>query len=428
MINNHNFKNIFKSEFVKNFSVMFGGNMTGQLISMLIYPVLTRLYTHEDFGIFSLFLSISGLLTIFATGRYEEALVITKDKKETSLLLSFSLKLLMVISCFYFFLFFFIRNTLFRFFNVQEISEFWYIIPITVFITGLYYFLTNLAVRHKDFKNYASSNLTYNGISSAFKFLFGKLSLNAIGLIFSNLIGQSIACASFYKYRKFILKSLLNNHYISEKHTGVSYKEFPIYNMSRTLVSYLSSNSPFLLLIGTFGEAKLGLFSLAVTLLFRPVATISGSLYSVFYEKSIRLKNENKVIMPIFKQFWQKSFFFSVPILISAYIISPSLFGFIFGTSWIDSAIYFRYLLPWVLFEFMTTSVAFLPIVFKKQAKAFWLESTGLILRLSALSVGIILKDFNISVLLLSIVTSGYFAGKLIWYISLIKKYETRIN
>lgn len=416
-------RELYKSEFIRNFSVLFSGNVAGQAISLLIYPILTRLYSQEDFGLFSLFMSIVGLLTIISTGRYEEALVITKNRKETSLLFGFSSKLLLTTSAFFFVLLFFLKDILHNFFNVREVSEFWYIIPVGVFLTGFYYLLTNLAVRHKDFKKIASANLSLNGVGSAFKFLFGKLSIGGIGLITSTLIGQLTACLSFYRYRKFIFRSFRNDP-VSERRTGMLYKDFPAYNMSRTLVSYLSSNAPILLLIGTFGEANVGLFSLAITVLFRPANLISSSLYSVFFEKTASLKKENKPVLPILKQYWQKTAFVLIPCFIIAYIFAPPLFGFIFGRSWESSATFFRFLIPWAFMEFFATTIAFIPVIFKKQNKAFWLETIGLIMRISALYTGIYFNSFETAVFLFSITTAFYMICKFIWFVSVLRKYE----
>jgi O-antigen/teichoic acid export membrane protein len=46
----------------------------GQAITVLVSPILTRLYTPEDFGVFGVYASILGIVTVVASLRYEYAL------------------------------------------------------------------------------------------------------------------------------------------------------------------------------------------------------------------------------------------------------------------------------------------------------------------------------------------------------------------
>ncbi|MBT4792556.1 MAG: oligosaccharide flippase family protein, partial [Halobacteriovoraceae bacterium] len=71
-----------KNTFIKNFSKLFSGAFLSQLISFIISPVLSRLFTAEDFGVFALYIQIlSPLLVLGGAGLY---LLLPQNKNESS--------------------------------------------------------------------------------------------------------------------------------------------------------------------------------------------------------------------------------------------------------------------------------------------------------------------------------------------------------
>jgi len=64
-----------KSDFKKNVLTLMAGTTIAQAIPIAISPILTRLYTPEEFGLFALFLAIVSIFGVVATMRYEMAIV-----------------------------------------------------------------------------------------------------------------------------------------------------------------------------------------------------------------------------------------------------------------------------------------------------------------------------------------------------------------
>jgi O-antigen/teichoic acid export membrane protein len=69
------------SEFSKNFLILFRGTLIAQAIPMILMPVLTRLYSPDEFGVLELFISVSTILGTIANMRYVLSIVLP-DKKE----------------------------------------------------------------------------------------------------------------------------------------------------------------------------------------------------------------------------------------------------------------------------------------------------------------------------------------------------------
>ena len=71
-----------KSEFSRNVLTLMTGTTIAQAIPIAISPILTRIYTPEDFGILALFVAISTIFGSIANGRYELAIMLPKKDED----------------------------------------------------------------------------------------------------------------------------------------------------------------------------------------------------------------------------------------------------------------------------------------------------------------------------------------------------------
>ena len=68
--------NIYKSDFLKYTLVLVSGTVLAQLIPILLQPILRRIYTPEQFGLFAVYSSIFSMLVVVAAGKYETTIVV----------------------------------------------------------------------------------------------------------------------------------------------------------------------------------------------------------------------------------------------------------------------------------------------------------------------------------------------------------------
>jgi O-antigen/teichoic acid export membrane protein len=227
----------------------------------------------------------------------------------------------------------------------------------------------------------------------------------------------------YFSLRK-LLKESLQWNWKNERKAALRYIDFPSFNLGRTFISGFSINLPFLILIGIFGESSLGLYSLAFTLLYRPVNLFANSLFTTFFENAASTVREQKPLLPALKKYWKYLCIYILPCFILAFIIARPLFTILYGAEWKESAVYFQYLLPWMVMTLMVLPVQFIPILFKKQKMLLILEILYLLLRWGALAIGIFLLHFQTGILLFSIVGLVFTSINFAWFYSLINKYE----
>jgi lipopolysaccharide exporter len=76
---------------------LVSGSVTAHILSILLVPLITRIYSPDDLGIFQIFLSISGILIIFSTFSYQFAIMLP-NKEEDSANLAFLCAILVTLT------------------------------------------------------------------------------------------------------------------------------------------------------------------------------------------------------------------------------------------------------------------------------------------------------------------------------------------
>ena len=71
-----------RSEFFRNALTLISGTTIAQFVAILLTPILSRIYSTEDFGELSLFMSITGILSVVSTMRYEMAVILPEKDED----------------------------------------------------------------------------------------------------------------------------------------------------------------------------------------------------------------------------------------------------------------------------------------------------------------------------------------------------------
>jgi len=127
-----------KSEFSRNVLTLMTGTTIAQAIPIAISPILTRIYSPEDFGVFALYMSIVGTFAAMATLRYDTAIMLPKKDKDAinivllSVMISFFISLIVLLIIFLF------NQQITNLLETPDISNWLYVVPLTVLLTGLY--------------------------------------------------------------------------------------------------------------------------------------------------------------------------------------------------------------------------------------------------------------------------------------------------
>ena len=126
---------LIKSSGVRNFAKLLSANVVAQVIGLVVYPILTRLYAPEDFGLLNLFLSIGGVLVVVSTAEYYNAIVLPEEEKDATSLTYVSL-LILIITTLLTAITVIFSQPISLLFKSPDLARYYWIMPLYVFVMG----------------------------------------------------------------------------------------------------------------------------------------------------------------------------------------------------------------------------------------------------------------------------------------------------
>lgn len=420
---NRAFRNIWNSEFFRNVATLISGTTLAQAFSVVIYIVLSRIYTEEDFGVFGLYMSILNIAVIFSTAKYELAILLPKSDRESVNLLGLSGFISVIVSLLLLVAVVPMNGLICRWLGSDQISNWLYFIPLSTLLVGWFTSLRNYSNRQKRYKLIAGANIGQSISNSLLKLGLGLVIAGATGLIFGVIFGQLIGFLIF-----FALHWRLNGSKVSwvswseMKRLGKQYNLFPRYNMWQGLLNNLSGAFPVFILSAFFSTGMAGLYTFGYMILYRPVNLVANAFYQVMFQRFVEKKHENRSIRPEVLLFLKRTTqVLLVPFVVAA-LFFPEIFGFIFPDKWIEAGRYAQILLPWIFMVSLVMPLSFVPDLYKKQRVAMIIDGVKLVARLAGLMVGVIMENVYIGLALYSGLSTIIIGYSLFWYLQLVKR------
>jgi len=348
-----------KSEFTRNVLTLMTGTTIAQAIPIAISPILTRLYTPEDFGVFALYMSIASVLSVIATGRYELAIMLPEKDEDSVNIVALSILISFFVSFISLLIVFIFNAQITNLLGNTEISSWLYFIPITVLFTGIYQSFNYWSNRKKEYKQLATSRVVQSGITAVSNLGMGFGGLGSGGLILSTIFGQSIATwvlgsKIFKSDFEFFKKSVrrLKIFAVAKK-----YIKHPKYLIISHGIATIYMQIPIIFIGKVFDLSILGFYSLANRFINLPGSLVATSIGDVFREKATKDYHKYGNFENIFLQTIRKTFFISIIPFMVLYFSVEDIFEFIFGSSWRIAGEYSKILIIGAFVSFVITPI-----------------------------------------------------------------------
>ncbi|RMH57430.1 MAG: lipopolysaccharide biosynthesis protein [Candidatus Hydrogenedentota bacterium] len=355
--------------FLNNVVSLTTGTGLAQGLTLLLAPLLTRLFSPEDFGSFAIYLAAVSLLGALAAARYELAIMLPEKDEEA---------LNLVALCFFLAAGGLILLTMLSVLAVKgkwlgEWSCEWiYWIPFAVFLTALREILGNWCARKQEFRFLATMRLGQTNVVLAISVAAGLAGADGKGLIAGHITGLLFVCAGLFLFFLRTAGALRGAVTRSEmRRLAAVHKDFPLVNSVHTLVDMLQSSGVPFVIGGFFGGTILGFYSIAQRVLTAPLGVVGNAVSQVYYEKAARGRRKGEKLYSSTLSLLKGLSLLYFPFLAAGLAGGPDLFAFVFGAGWGEAGKLARILAPFVWLRFLVSPLSRLPLVMEEQRRAF---------------------------------------------------------
>lgn len=380
-------KSLLSSGFVRNVSVLAGGTAFAQALALLALPLLTRLYTAEEFGVLGVFVALLGMISVMANLRYEIAIPLPESDECAANLLAVALVCGVFTS-------FVVSVTTFVYgaqigelIGSPLLARYLWLLPIGVSLTSAYAVFQFWATRKKAFRRIAGTRMeqAIGGVST--QALLGLAGVGAWGLIVGQIVNNGAGFVGLawraLKEDRALLRSI---SWVEMKSAAREYHRFPKYSTVEALANMAAVQLPLILIASMVAGAELGYLMLGMRLMQAPVGLVGSSINQVYFSRAIE-QHRGGHLAELTAAAVGSLAKIGVGPLVFAGIVAPALFGSIFGAGWERAGVLVAWMTPWFVFQFLSQPVSMALHVTSHQGTALIIHVLGFIMRVSTVLV-----------------------------------------
>lgn len=359
-----------KSEFAKNVLTLMTGTTLAQALPIAISPILTRIYTPEDFGLLALFIAITSIFGSIANGRYELAIMLPKKDEEAINVFALGVLIVVAVSLFLLIIVVLFNTQIVNLLGNNDIGPWLYFVPLTVLFIGFFNLLSYFNNRKKYYKDLAKTSVIKSVFLSIFQLGIGFIKSGATGLITGQIMSHFTSNVKLFK-------NVIKDKELTAKITkpkifamAKRYKRFPQFSVWGIFLNTSSVHLSNMLISLLYGITTLGMYSLVQKVLGAPISLLGNSIGQVFFQQATIEKNETGKAISSFRGTVKKLFFIGVPIFTVLFFLVEHLFAFVFGNDWKIAGVYAKILIPLYFVRFVVVAVSNTTNVFELQKLA----------------------------------------------------------
>jgi O-antigen/teichoic acid export membrane protein len=397
----------------RHVSVLVGGTVSAQAVTIIAAPLLTRLYSPHAFGLLGIFIALLMLLTVVMSLRYEQAIPLPEDDREAGALLLLSTGIAIVMAALISAPLIWFGDEFARLLNAPDLAAFFYLVPLGGLLAGGYNILQSWAVCTREFGALAATRLSQSLTCTAIQ--AGASMLGPGALLIGQAAGGGMGLGSLgWRTVRPRLGLLASIRWPDIAAAARRYRRFPLWSSWAALFNTIGSQLPPLLFAALFDPVVAGMYSLANRVLSMPMLVLGKSVANVFLSGAAQAWREGRFGMRVAEVHGRLAQIGMPPALTLA-LAGPQLFAWVFGAEWRDAGVIAQWLSPWLYLVFVTSPLSAAFDVLGRQAAGLSFQLLLLGVRASAIAFGAWRGDATLAIVLFAMGSGVCWSVQLLW-------------
>ena len=369
--------------FGQNLLIRSTGSTVAYLIGFLLSPIIARIYLPEVYGQFAVFNALVASLSVITTLNFINAFVLPKSINHFIPLAQLTLMVIVVMTVFLFAAVSICGREVLDLFNIAELGNLIFLLPLFTFFTALVRYIDFWNVRETEYRTAAKAKVISIISSKLFTILLGVITKGSVsGFILGDLSSrpiQVVALLSRSVRREW--KRVRQVSWPRVRWAAREYRDYPLYNMPANGLTVLAAQLPVYLLSYYYQIESTGHFTLAYSMTAAPIQVLGLSIASVYYQKAAQAAQTDaeKVRILTRKLFNRLILLGAVPfgLLVT---FGREIFMVVFGSNWETAGTFASYMAFMAFCNFISVSFTSLYRVFRREKLQFLINLAGSIL------------------------------------------------
>ncbi|MGH6840017.1 MAG: oligosaccharide flippase family protein [Methylocella sp.] len=313
---------------------LVGLTAAGQATYLLALPLLARLFSPADFGLFTVYLSVVNISMAFVGLQFESALFSATDRNDARVIVRLVLMTLLVMTL--------VATALLTFGSSRLAGESGHAIhamlvflPFGMFLSGLCECANAWAIRNDSMRTLAIARFLQPFSLAVLQAAFGLMHASAAFLLIAHICSYAVFAAVVFTrtisredvagiagapLRKILAKARADI-------------KFPLYIMPAVLITLLIGNLPPILIGSLFGADVAGQYGVAYRIIAGPLAVMTKPLGSIFTSEATHSSDPAALRRAVQLVAATSLILVAIPVLILGFFV-PYVTTFALGPQW----------------------------------------------------------------------------------------------
>ncbi|GGY18572.1 O-antigen translocase [Paludibacterium paludis] len=419
---------MLRGAFLRSVLTLAGGATLAMAIPLLFSPLLTRLYSPNEFALLTLFVSWLSNLAVAAGGRYELAVVLPAEDRDATHLLALAMIVCTALSVAALLPALAAREAIATWLGAAELAPWLLFLPVSLWCAGAAQIWVNRNNRLRRYDANAQGRVAQALTLTAVQIAGGFAGFGVAALIIGQTAGQAAALLGEWRRdmnERFACFSGVSVEGL--KRLAWQYREFPAVNTPHAFAVALQDSFLLWLIAHFAGTAVVGYYGLVLRVLKLPAAIVGQAVSQVIYRDLAEAHTRGRPLRPVLCKTLK---------LLAALAVLPFgllaargewLFSLVFGSAWGEAGRLAAILAPSFFLSFACAPAFMVPMVLKRQRTSFALALGWLSANLAAFAAVIVMtRDTVWAFATMSVVMSLYLASYTIWVLRLCRREDRR--
>lgn len=379
-----------ESSFLRKWLLLASGTLMGQALVVITSPLLTRLFTPEEFGLFAVFIAIVGIAVVLSGLRYELAAPLASNDEDAAAIVAVVFLTSGLLAAILAGLVWFFGDWLAGQLNVAELAHWFWLLPPALLIWGAGTALSYWSIRRNTYGVNAVNRTVQLGTQTAGQLVMGVVGWGAPGLILGYLCGYVTRLGHYLiRLPRSDWQLLAAWQWSRLRAVAHEHWRYPAFSLPSSLLARVSQLGPAIIIAAMFGPAMAGFYAVAQRVVGLPIRMLSEAASQVFLGELRGLER------PALRQFFLRTLalFGGLALvgMLPFLFFAPPLFHLLLGSGWAEGGIFVQLLTPLYIARFIDVPVSQLLNSLNRHQIHFFL---------TVLSVGALIASFLVAFLL----------------------------
>jgi O-antigen/teichoic acid export membrane protein len=326
-----------RGSFAGRVTVLTSSTALAQLVTFLVAPLLTRLYSPSDFGSLAVFAGLLGPLLVLATWRYEQAIVLPKEDATAANVVALVLAIAAGMSSLVAFVTWTWQAEIAVVFRVPQLAGYVWLLPLSLFGSALYAAFSYWTLRKRRFGRIGVTRVGQGIARAAAQCVMGMFQIRPLGLVLGDALGHASGGGS-------LAWSAWRNDGAAFRHISPAamrqaawlHKRFPLLAVPSALLSAVATSLPCMILPIMFGPVQAGFFLVSQRIADWPVNLLGISVGQVYYSDMAAHPDD---LPRNYRRFRRLSMHLALGGMVSSVFLltAPYWAGLAFGSQWLEA-------------------------------------------------------------------------------------------